>query len=83
MPMLNPLQAIVLIPCLVGLLPILCARSWPARRISILIGTVVLTFSATFAYELGPNQFRSPEVSIIGMLSTAFISIVVTFLVDR
>lgn len=81
--MINPLTGIILLPCLVGLLPILFARTWQARLVAVFFGLVSLGFGACFVWGLGPRLLQRPDVPIIGALTTALASVIVTYLVDK
>jgi len=82
------MSPIPLFPYLLGLIPILLARSWPARITAMLFGAVSLVLGAYYvgivqgALDVltGVNKIR-PVVYLA--LSVALLSLVVTYYVDR
>jgi len=82
---MNPLP---LLPYLVGLVPILFARSWPARVVAILFGLVSVGFGVYFVWCIhygadGDAGFQQVGRAVIGALSIAVVSTIVTYLVDK
>ena len=75
-------------PYLVGLVPIFLARTWPARVVAILFGLVSIGLGGYYMQILnddsdvltGVQRVRFP---IVGALSTALISLLVTYFVDK
>ena len=77
---------LVLSPYLVGLVPIVLARTWQARVPAIGFGLVSLGFGSYFIYATSQTPitpFAHVSIPVIGGLSTALISILVTFMIDR
>ena len=75
-------------PYLDGLVPIFLARTWPARVVAILFGLVSIGLGGYYMQILnddsdvltGVQRVRFP---IVGALSTALISLLVTYFVDK
>lgn len=75
-------------PYLVGLIPILLARTWAARIVALLFGAVSigLGFRHVWAINNSPDVTTGVErvaPAVIGALSVAVISVVVTYFVDK
>lgn len=75
-------------PYLVGLVPILFARSWPARVVAILFGLVSIGFGVYYVWSIHNGADVSTGVqqagrAIIGALSIAVVSAIVTYFIDK
>jgi hypothetical protein len=71
------------LPCVVGLVPVLLARSWPARLAAGVFGVISLAFGAYLVWGICHTPFQRLGVPVIGGLSTALLSAVVTYVLDR
>ncbi len=81
------MNSIVFWPCVIGLVPVLLARTWPARRVAILFGAVCIGLGL---YQLRvnheyppPSELRRFVIPVFGTLITAFVSVIVTYRLDR
>jgi hypothetical protein len=77
-----------LLPYFIGLVPILFARSWRARIVAILFGLVSMGFGAYYVWSIQHSANVSSTVqqagrSVIGALSNAIVSAIVTYLLDK
>jgi len=84
----NMLDTIVFWPFLIGLAPILLARTSRARRAAILFGSASIGFGIYFALSntRGADMsegFRRIGLPIIGALSIALVSVIVTYRLDK
>jgi len=75
-------------PYLVGLVPLLFARSWPARIVAILFGLVSVGFGIYYVWSIQSDADVSTGVqhagrAVIGALSIAVVSAIVTYFVDK
>jgi disulfide bond formation protein DsbB len=75
-------------PYLVGLIPILLARSWPARIVALFFGLISVGLGVRHVWSIN----NSPDVittvqgagpAVIGGLVVAVISVVATYFVDK
>jgi hypothetical protein len=71
------------LPFLIGLVPVFVARTWPARITAIVFGLASVGFGVYFTWGIAHTPFQRVGVPIIGGLSTALISVVVTYIVDK
>ncbi len=80
-------EHIVFWPFLIGLVPIVLARTWRGRRMAILLGAICVGFwfhgLCVNAESPAPNPLRGLVIPVFGALSTALISVIVTYRLDR
>src|SRR6185436_19852878 len=76
-------EIIVICPHLMGLVPIVLARTWPGRMLAITFGLVSLGLGIYFFWTVNHDPFPRIDTAIIGGLSTALISAVVTYIADK
>jgi hypothetical protein len=76
------------LPYLIGLVPILLARSWPARIVAIVFGCASIGLGAYYVWIIQ----NTPDVTtgvqrigpaVIGAFCVALISLVTTYFVDK
>ena len=77
------MHLILFLPYVVGLVPVLLARTWPARLVAGVFGFISLAFGAYLVWGIDHAPFKRMGVPIIGGLSTALVSAVVTYVLDR
>ncbi len=82
---MNPLP---LLPYLLGLVPILLARSRQARVVAILFGIVSIGLGVYYIWciQHSPDVLTGVQMiapAVIGALCVSIISLIVTFYVDR
>ncbi len=75
-------------PYLIGFVPIVLARSRSARAVAILFGLVSVGFGVYYVWSIHNGAEDSTGVqqagrAVIGALSIAVVSTVVTYLVDK
>ena len=75
-------------PYLVGLIPILLARSWPARILALFFGLVSVGLGVRHVWSINnsPDLITTVEgvgSAVIGGLVVAVISVAVTYFVDK
>jgi hypothetical protein len=76
------------LPYLVGLIPILFARSWAARIVAILFGLVSIGFGVYYVWSIRNGADVSTTIQqvgrvVIGALSIAVVSTIATYFVDK
>ena len=79
---------IAYLPFLIALVPIFLARTWHARKAAILFGSASVGFAFYFvSSNTGPldtpDGLRQVWIPVIGGLGVAFVSVTVTFRLDR
>ncbi len=75
-------------PYVIGLVPILLARSWPARAVAITFGFISIGLGAYYVstIQTSPDVLtgvRQIAPVIIGALVIALISVLATYFVDK
>ncbi|HEY3863319.1 MAG TPA: hypothetical protein VGO59_15680 [Verrucomicrobiae bacterium] len=77
-----------LLPYLVGLIPILIARSWQARIVAILFGAASIGLGVLYIWRLQHSPDSLAEVKmiapvVIDSMCLSVVSLFVTFYVDK
>jgi ABC-type anion transport system duplicated permease subunit len=75
-------------PYLVGLIPIVLARSWAARIVALSFGAVSIGLGIRHVWAINniPDQITGVDKvgsAVIGALCVAVVSVVVTYFVDK
>lgn len=75
-------------PYLVGLIPILLARCWPARIVALFFGFISVGLGVRHVWSINNSPdvitaVQGVSLAVIGALVIAVISTVVTFFVDK
>ena len=74
---------LVLLPCALGVVPVFVARSRPARLVAGVFGLTSLAFAIYLIWGIAHAPFPRMDIPIIGALSTALVSAVVTYVLDK
>jgi ABC-type uncharacterized transport system permease subunit len=75
-------------PYLIGLVPLLFARTWSARIVAILFGLVSVGIGVYYVWSIHDGADVSTDVqkaghAVIGALIIAVVSAIVTYLADK
>jgi hypothetical protein len=77
------MSVIVILPFLLGFVLVFMARTKRAKIVALVFGSLSLGFGAYFAWGIAHPPFWNVHITIIGGLSTALISLIVTYVMDK